>query len=125
MAKMDLKKFDGKLLDEQRLLEHELSEVAKKNPSNPEDWVPTTGETDQSKADDNVVADSFEELEYNIGVTTQLENRLTDVKEALQKIKKGKYGICEKGDHSIEIERLEVNPAARTCKEHMEQTTNN
>ncbi|HEY9586345.1 MAG TPA: molecular chaperone DnaK suppressor DksA [Candidatus Paceibacterota bacterium] len=119
MSKNASKKFEKTLLDEKRLLEKELSQIAKRNPSNPNDWMPTTGEADQSKADENVVADAFENLEYNIGVATRLENRLTDISDALDKIKNGTYGTCEKGKHPIEKDRLEANPAARTCKAHM------
>lgn len=119
MDTQELKKFEDKLLEEKKVIEKELSEVAKKNPSNPGDWVPSTGETDQSKADDNTVADAFENLENNIGITTKLEIRLADINDALNKIKNGNYGICEKGDHPIEMNRLEANPAARTCIEHM------
>jgi RNA polymerase-binding transcription factor DksA len=119
MDKMHLEKFENKLIEEKKLLEKELSQVAKKNPSNPTDWVPVSGEGDQSKADDNLVSDSFENLENNIGIVTQLENRLRDVNDALEKIKNGTYGVCEEGGHKIETERLEVNPAARTCKAHM------
>jgi RNA polymerase-binding transcription factor DksA len=45
---------------------------------------------------------------------------LNDVKGALTKIAEGKFGMCETGgDHPIEADRLAANPAARTCKEHM------
>ncbi|MFZ3020181.1 MAG: hypothetical protein WA051_01525 [Minisyncoccia bacterium] len=119
MTETQIKHFENKLLDEKALLEKELSEVAEKNPTNPTDWVPTIGDKDQSQADDNQTSDSFENLENNIGVTTQLENRLNDIKDALAKIATGTYGMCEVDNHAIEIERLEVNPAARTCKIHM------
>ncbi len=119
MNKDLIEKFEKALLEEKTLLEKELAGVAQRNPSNPADWVPTTGDKDQSSADENVTADSFENLENNMGVTTNLENRLTDVNNALEKIKSGNYGICEKGEEEIELDRLEVNPAARTCKEHM------
>ncbi len=113
---MELK---NKLEEEKKLLEKELGAVAKRDPENPGDWVPAVGMKDQSTADENTVADTFEELENNTGVVTRLENRLTDVTDALTKIQNGTYGICEKGDHPIEADRLEANPAARTCKEHM------
>ena len=41
------------------------------------------------------------------------------VDEALEKIEKGTYGICETGGEKIEEDRLEANPSARTCKAHM------
>ncbi len=116
---IDIKKFEEKLKGEKQLLENELSQVAQRNPSNPSDWVPAVGDTDQSTADDNVTADSFEALENNMGVTTQLENRLSDINMALEKIGKGTFGVCEVCGEQIEEERLEANPAAKTCKVHM------
>ncbi len=105
------------LLEEKSLLEKELSQVAKKDAKG--DWVPTIGDKDQSQADESQVADSFENLENNMGVTTRLENRLTDINAALEKMENGKFGICETCGEKIEEDRLEANPAARTCKAHM------
>jgi RNA polymerase-binding transcription factor DksA len=48
-----------------------------------------------------------------------LEGRRTDVKEALDKIEEGRFGICEECGEKIEEDRLEANPSARTCKAHM------
>jgi RNA polymerase-binding transcription factor DksA len=41
---------------------------------------------------------------------------LRDINLALEKIKKGNYGICEKCGKEIEIDRLEAIPEARFCK---------
>ncbi len=119
MDKTKIETFKQNLLVEKAQLETELSSVATKDPTNPADWVPNTGESDQSTADEIQVSDSFENLENNIGVTTQLENRLTDINDALAKIDAGTYGVCEADNHEIEEDRLEANPAARTCKAHM------
>ncbi len=51
-----------------------------------------------------------------------LENRWNEVRAALKKIEAGTYGICEISGEPIEEDRLEVNPAARTCKEHMDES---
>jgi len=45
-----------------------------------------------------------------------LELKLKNVDLALEKIKKGKYGICEKCGKEIEEKRLEVYPEARLCQ---------
>ena len=42
-----------------------------------------------------------------------------DIKRALKKIKDDEYGKCELCGEDIEEDRLEANPAARTCKKHM------
>lgn len=45
---------------------------------------------------------------------SQLESELTEVNAALERIKKGTYGICEKTSAPIPLERLKANPIART-----------
>jgi RNA polymerase-binding transcription factor DksA len=54
-------------------------------------------------------------------MTDTLEKRLADVENALNKIDGGSYGICEVCGNKIEEDRLEANPAARTCKACMEK----
>ncbi len=112
-------KFKELLLKEKNLLETELGEIGIKNSQNPSDWdgrVPANG---ADRADDGEVAESMERFENNNSEVDQLEIQLKDVKDALEKIENGKYGICEVGGEEIELERLEANPSARTCKTHM------
>ena len=72
-------------------------------------------------SDLNDFADSISEYEENTALVKELETQLKDINEALVKIKSGKYGICEISGEPIEKERLEANPAARTCKKHLKQ----
>lgn len=44
----------------------------------------------------------------------RLETELAEVNDALNRIKSGVYGICEKTAKKIPIERLIANPSART-----------
>ena len=117
---IDQEHFKEKLEAEKKLLEKELSEVGRRNPDNPRDWeaVPADQET-TTQADENLAADHIEGYEDNLAIVESLETRYTDVKDALEKLEKGNYGICEIGGEEIEIDRLEANPSARTCKEHM------
>lgn len=55
------------------------------------------------------------EREKNSVLIAVLEKRLTDIEAALRSIDKGSYGICERCDSQIEIERLEVKPDATLC----------
>jgi DnaK suppressor protein len=43
-----------------------------------------------------------------------LQHQLEEVDHALEKIREGSYGICEKTGRPIPVERLEAYPAART-----------
>lgn len=44
-----------------------------------------------------------------------LEEQRKDVRDALTRIKEGKYGICENCGEEIERARLKANPQARYC----------
>jgi len=111
--------FKTKLEAEKAELEGELKELGRLNPDNPSDWEATPVERDVSQADENTVADSISEFEGNSAIVNTLEARYKDVKSGLDKIKHGVYGKCQVCQAEIEEDRLEANPAARTCKAHM------
>lgn len=116
---IDYKSFQNRLEDEKRQLESELSEVAYRNPDNPNDWIAKSADKDVSQADDNTVADSVEDYEENVAILKSLETRYSDILSGLDKIKHKTFGLCQVCGKEIEPDRLEANPAARTCKEHM------
>jgi RNA polymerase-binding transcription factor DksA len=118
MNKKELKQFEEKLKAEKVELEGELSEIAKTDPRSHGGWEPTAGAMDIDSADENEMADKFEEIEENAGIADKLEKQLEEVDIALDKIKEGKYGICEKCGKPIEKERLEANPSARISIKH-------
>jgi DnaK suppressor protein len=119
MQKLDTTHFK-KLLDaELEQLTTELSSVGRVNPANKNDWEAKSDDLNVDRADEGEVADSIESLDNNTGAVNKLEQRLNEVKRALAKIANGNYGLCEISNKPIEIERLEANPAARTCIEHM------
>lgn len=116
---IDYNHFKSKLEEEKEILEKELSEIGRINPDNPSDWQALPGDKDSSTADENTVADSIEDYEENAAVVNTLEKRLKDIRSGLDKIKHNVYGTCQVCGKEIELDRLEANPAARTCKEHM------
>lgn len=115
---IDLEYFKTKLTDYKEKLISELKTVGRINPENPNDWEAVPENTEDS-ADPNDQADSIESYEENTATLNQLEQELFEVNEALVRIENGKYGICEVSGEEIEKERLEANPAARTCKAHI------
>jgi len=117
---MNTDHFKTLLETEKQTLQKELSTVGRKNPEQKGDWEATEPEMNTDRADETEVADSITEFENNSAVLDQLEARLTEVNIALDKIAKGVYGVCEIGCEQIEEDRLEANPAAKTCKAHME-----
>ena len=119
---IDYEYFKKKLEEEKKQLEEELKKVGRINPDNPSDWeaTPALNDRDVSQADENTVADSIEEYEDNAAIVTTLEKRYNDIKSGLDKLKHGVYGNCQICGKEIEFERLDANPSARTCKEHID-----
>ena len=116
---IDFKHFEEKLEAEKLALEKELKVVGRKNPDNPSDWEAVPTSKDASQADTNTTADNIEDYEENVAIVNTLETRYGDIISALDKIKHGIYGVCQACGKEISKKRLEANPAARTCREHM------
>lgn len=122
---MKTDKYKKKLEEELAVLEGELKTVGIQDPENPSEWTATQPEENISPADENEVADTIDDFENNAAILRDLEIRYNNVKLALDKIEKGTYGICEINNHPITEDRLDANPAARTCKEHMDTDLTN
>ncbi len=120
-TKIDTTHFKIMLEKELKTLEAELKSVGHINPSNPKDWEPSSGEVDVNASDSADIADNIESYESNTAILKPLERQYNDVKLALDKIEKGTYGICEVSGETIEIDRLEANPSARTSVAHMKE----
>jgi RNA polymerase-binding transcription factor DksA len=117
---MNTEHLKEKLEAEKIQLEGELKSVGRQNPSNPKDWEATPGEH-SPEADPNDVADTSEAFQENQAILDDLEIRYNNVTRALTKMKEGTYGTCEISGEPIEEDRLEANPAARTCKAHLDE----
>lgn len=105
-------------------LTEELGKLGFHNPEVKEDWVPLPTEAISTEADENVVADRSEDWQENRGTVDVLETRYNNVTRALAKIATDTYGSCEICSEEIEGDRLDANPAARTCKTHLEDEAN-
>lgn len=116
---IDIKHFKEELEKEKKQLEVSLAEVGQKNPDNPADWEGTSEPLDAERSDKIDTADNIEEYESNVAVVNELETRLNNINAALQRIEDGTYGKCKISGGLIEEDRLEANPAADTCKKHM------
>lgn len=55
------------------------------------------------------------EQEKDLALRQNLEDRLRDIEQALDRMERGTYGICENCGRPIAPERLEVLPWARLC----------
>ncbi|MEY2641213.1 MAG: hypothetical protein RL150_606 [Candidatus Parcubacteria bacterium] len=114
-----LASFKSRLEAEEQKLLGELQTIGRINPDNPNDWEAVPTDTQDRSTDLNDFADTIEAYETNAAVLKQLEAQLIDVRDALAKIEQGTYGTCEVSGDAIEHERLEANPAARTCVAHI------
>lgn len=117
MNKKLLKELKERLKKEKKVLEGELKSFAKKDKKLKEDWdtqFPRFGRESGSSALEEG-ADEVEEYTKLLPLEFNLETRLRDVNLALEKIKKGNYGICEKCGKKISEERLKACPEARLC----------
>ena len=118
---IDTEKYKAELSSMLSELTGELKALGIHNPEVDKDWIATPAEGSATTADLNEAADRVEDWDERRATLSALETRYNNIKLALKKIEEGKYGICEVSGEEIETERLDVNPAARTCKAHMDE----
>ncbi|MFH1749497.1 MAG: hypothetical protein ABH837_01185 [bacterium] len=93
-----------KLLKKKQHLENQIQRLSTKDH---EVKFPNYGDTEGAS---NIEVEDFEE---NTTLEGDFEEQLKKVENALEKIKKGKYGISEKTKKVIPKERLEAYPEAK------------
>lgn len=117
MNKKIIQKLKIKLEKEKENLEKELQGFAKKDLKLRGDWETKypqfNGGVGSQKLEE--AADEVEEYLTLLPIEAKLELKLQAINLALEKIKKGGYGKCEKCKKEIPIERLKVYPEAKAC----------
>ncbi len=116
---LNKQKIKEKLEKERDELLEGLRDMGKLNPETDE-WEAIPLEQQAPEADPNDMADRFENFEARSSMVRTLEPRLNSILRALRGISRDTFGKCEVCKKDIEQDRMEANPAARTCKEHME-----
>ena len=116
---LDKKKIKEKLEKERDELLEELKDMGKFNEETGE-WETTPEEQDYPDTDENDKADRFKDFEAKSSTMKTLEPRLKNILKALKGINRESFGRCDVCKKDIEMSRLEANPAARTCKKHIE-----
>ncbi|PIS42421.1 MAG: hypothetical protein COT24_03555 [Candidatus Kerfeldbacteria bacterium CG08_land_8_20_14_0_20_40_16] len=112
MDKNFIKEMEAKLKEQQKNLRKDLASFAEKNVHKKDDYntrFPNYGNKDEENAVE--VAD----FQDNLSLENDLEKNLAEVGKALERIKIGTYGKCEKCGKKMGRERLEAFPAAITC----------
>lgn len=117
---LDKKKLKEKLEKERDVLLGELRDIGKLNPETGE-WEAVPEAIDFPEADSNSAADRFEDYESRSSMLKDLEIRLKNILSALKRMDKVSFGKCEICKKDIEVSRMEANPTARTCKEHINE----
>jgi DnaK suppressor protein len=107
-----LEELKKSLLAEKDRLERDLEKIARPIDKRDGEYETNFERIGEDK-DDN--ATEVEQYADNLPVETALENNLKDVIEALEKMEKDAYGLCENCQQEIDIERLKINPSAKTC----------
>ncbi len=115
LTKTELKKFEKMLMEERDRLMGSVRSI--------EEASRTEGGRDSggdltSYAESGT--DSFE-LETSLNIASGESQRLMDIADALMRVQKGTYGICEGSGKPIPKKRLEAFPAARYCVEYQEE----
>ena len=116
---MDKKKIKEKLEKERDVLLEEMHDMGKLNPETNE-WEATPEAIDHPESDQNDMADRFEDFEAKSSMMRVLEPRLNNILHALKGLNKNSFGICKVCKNNIEPARMEANPAAETCKKHLD-----
>lgn len=116
---VDTAQYKERLQEMLAELTEELQAIGVKNPDVAEDWTAIPEGVETGEADPNVGADRVEEWEERRATLSALETRYNNIRRALEKIAADTFGICELGGEEIEADRLDANPAARTCKAHL------
>jgi len=117
---LDKKKIKEKLEAERDILLEELRGMGKLN-TDTDEWDATPEEIDAPQADQNDMADRFEDFEARSSLIKTLGSRLNTILKALKGLNRESFGKCEVCKKYIEMDRLAVNPAAQTCKQHLKK----
>lgn len=119
MTKAFLKEMEDILLKEKERLESELKQISDQNPKNKADYdVRFVNMGD--KEDEN--AEEVATYSTNLTLERTLERTLRDVNSALDRIKKGSYGVCKYCGKDIPENRLKARPESSShvdCKKNL------
>lgn len=96
------------LLEKLKSLRINRKRIAKDDPFNNK-----TRDLD-SAASDTEAEEQFEHARIT-AIKSELNDKAKQIKKALERVKKGKYGICEVCNKMIDTDRLSIFPEATKC----------
>lgn len=113
MDKKQIEELKKRLEEQKNSIEKELEGFASKDPDVKNNW--DAKYPNREDGDKEEEADEVQEYNNALSLEHNLELKLRDIEIALEKIKNGRYGLCEKCGKQIDSERLEAEPSARLC----------
>jgi len=108
-----LKELKQELERRQERLEKELASFAHKDPLIKGDYDTDFPDFNAQSSDESAM--EVETYENTLPIEYALEKRLADVNEALEKMTKGTYGICDNCRQEMDEKRLRAMPEAKLC----------
>ncbi len=116
---IDTSSYKKLLTNEHNTLKHELDILGTHVQENPDEWEATLPQS-QSESERGDIAMKIEGYDEREALILELQTRYKEVVDALERIVENTYGLCNisSEQHSIEKERLDADPAARTCITH-------
>jgi len=113
MDKKFIEKQKEILEERKKSLEKQLNSFAQESTQVKGDWQAKMPSSHGSSLEEE--ADHVEEFGTRLALERTLEKELKNVELALEKIRKGRYGICEKCKKPISQGRLKAYPRAQFC----------
>jgi len=113
---LDMIHFRDRLFEEMTRLEEER-DYLRRSVSDMDGNLPEDAEGEEDTAD---LASSLMDKEMDMGVEEEIEETMTAIEHALQKIQDGTYGICDVSGQPIRASRLEMIPWASLTAEMQE-----
>lgn len=108
-----LNTIKAQLFEEQGRLERELAKFSTRNRKATEEDYDSAFPDYGDKEDEN--AAEVAEYATNLSLEQDMEKALRDVRSALERIKKGTYGVCKYCKKFIEERRLKARPTSSAC----------
>jgi DnaK suppressor protein len=118
MDKKNLEELKQKLEKEKITVEDQLKKFATKDEKMEGDWdtrFPRLDRNVSGSAGLEAAADEVEEYSTLLPQEHSMEIKVKNINLALEKIKKGQFGICENCKKEIPLARLNVSPESRYC----------
>ncbi|MDD5433499.1 MAG: TraR/DksA family transcriptional regulator [Candidatus Pacebacteria bacterium] len=103
------------LFEEKNKIENRLAGFAKESKIHEGEWTSNMPDFDKGTSLEEE-ADEVEEFGMRLALEQSMEGQLKAIDLALDKIKKGTYGVCDKCGKEIPQGRLKVYPQASFCQ---------